>query len=114
MVRCGKGLRKVNWKVNHRAGAYPLRFDYVCNRGWEPLRTTADATVRYCDDCHQEVHYCDSIDKARDHAQVGFCVAVDLGVARREGDLHRRSEMTMGVIAFPEDLLRERNLGLES
>ena len=78
---------------------YPLRFDYVCERGWEDLQTTTDAKVRYCEGCSQQVHYCDSLDQARDHADVGHCVAVDLAVERREGDLERPRSMTVGMLA---------------
>ncbi|MCI0457354.1 MAG: TIGR02996 domain-containing protein [Gemmataceae bacterium] len=67
--------------------SYPIRFDYVCNRGWEDLQATDDRTVRFCDGCRQNVHYCDTIMKAREHAQERHCIAVDLGVIRREDDL---------------------------
>jgi uncharacterized protein (TIGR02996 family) len=66
---------------------YPIRFDYLCDRRWEDLRPTDDPAVRACDGCRQDVHYCDTIMEARQHAHAGHCIAVDLGVIRREGDL---------------------------
>jgi uncharacterized protein (TIGR02996 family) len=66
---------------------YQIRFDYLCDRRWEDLRTTEDQAVRYCGGCRQDVHYCDTIMQARRHAQNGHCIAVDLGVIRRQDDL---------------------------
>jgi uncharacterized protein (TIGR02996 family) len=76
--------------------ALPLRFDFLCDRRWEDLRTTEDQGRRFCDDCKQHVHYCDTIGEAREHAWAGHCIAVDLGVIRREDDLHPR-RMWLGM-----------------
>jgi uncharacterized protein (TIGR02996 family) len=62
-------------------------FNYVCDRCWEDLRTTDDRAVRFCDACQHDVHYCDTIGEARKHASAGHCIAVDLGVIRRDDDL---------------------------
>jgi uncharacterized protein (TIGR02996 family) len=62
-------------------------FRLICDRRWEDLRVTEDRAVRFCAGCEQSVHYCDSITQAREHAERGHCVAVDLGVARRKDDL---------------------------
>jgi uncharacterized protein (TIGR02996 family) len=75
-----------------RARAAPRRFslptfDYRCDRRWEDLRATDDRAVRFCDACQHNVHYCDTIMAARKHASAGHCIAVDLGVIRREDDL---------------------------
>jgi uncharacterized protein (TIGR02996 family) len=64
-----------------------LRFDFLCDRRWEELRPTDDRAIRSCDACQQNVHYCDTITEASRHADSGHCIAVDLGVIRREGDL---------------------------
>jgi hypothetical protein len=61
------------------------------------LRPTGDRAVRSCDACQQNVHYCDTITEARRHAQDGHCIAVDLGVIRRERDLEPR-RMLLGRV----------------
>jgi len=42
------------------------------------------------------VHYCDTIVTARQHAAEGHCIAVDLGVIRRDGDLTAMWTMRVG------------------
>jgi uncharacterized protein (TIGR02996 family) len=71
-------------------GLRPLplfEFGYLCDRRWEDLRPTDEPGVRFCEGCEQHVHYCDTITEARRHAWDRHCIAVDLGVIRREGDL---------------------------
>jgi uncharacterized protein (TIGR02996 family) len=62
-------------------------FDYLCDRRWEGLRPTDDPAVRFCDGCRHDVYYCDTITEARRHAAEQHCIAVDLGVIRRDRDL---------------------------
>jgi uncharacterized protein (TIGR02996 family) len=62
-------------------------FDFLCDRRWEELKPSENRAVRFCDACRQNVHYCDTITEARRHAWDGHCIAVDLGVIRRERDL---------------------------
>lgn len=64
-----------------------VSFEYLCDRRWEDLHATSDNAVRFCDVCQHNVHYCDTIISAREHAWAGHCIAVDLGVIRREDDL---------------------------
>jgi uncharacterized protein (TIGR02996 family) len=64
-----------------------VQFEFLCDRRWEDLRPTDDRTIRFCDACRQSVHYCDTINEARRHAWEGRCIAVDIGVIRRERDL---------------------------
>ncbi|HVL11543.1 MAG TPA: TIGR02996 domain-containing protein [Gemmata sp.] len=68
---------------------FGIRFNVVCDRRWEDLAATDDNAVRFCDDCKQHVHYCDTIEAARRHAWKGECVAVNLGVIRQERDLEQ-------------------------
>jgi uncharacterized protein (TIGR02996 family) len=63
------------------------RFDFVCDRSWADMTPTGDDTVRHCKECGENVHFCDNLADAREHANEGHCIAVDLGVIRREGDL---------------------------
>ena len=63
------------------------QFEFVCEQGWDEMTPTDDDTVRHCERCKENVHYCDTIVVARAHARLGHCVAVDLGVIRRENDV---------------------------
>lgn len=64
-----------------------LLFRKRCTRRWESLDPTPDPAVRHCNDCSQTVHYCGTIAEARSHASFGDCIAVDLGIIRRKGDV---------------------------
>ncbi len=75
---------------------YSPRFDFLCDRRWEGLRPTDDPTVRFCDGCRHNVYYCDTIGEARRHAWERHCIAVDLGVMRRNGDLEPPTAMLLG------------------
>jgi uncharacterized protein (TIGR02996 family) len=70
-----------------------FRFDFLCKRRWEDLQPTAEHTERFCDTCQQNVHYCDTIGEARQQAEQGHCIALDLGVIRRPRDLEPRHMM---------------------
>jgi uncharacterized protein (TIGR02996 family) len=71
-------------------------FDFLCSRRWEGLRPTDDPAVRFCDGCRHNVYYCDTIGEARRHAWERHCIAVDLGVIRRKGDLEPPTQMLLG------------------
>jgi uncharacterized protein (TIGR02996 family) len=62
-------------------------FTFVCDRNWDEMAPTEDNAVRRCEQCQENVHYCDTLAVAREHAQQGHCIAVDLGIIRREDDL---------------------------
>lgn len=91
-----------NCRVSQRSGRAPRQlaahFQFLCNRNWEDLQTTNDTTIRFCNDCQKNVHYCDTIVEARNQADRERCVAVDLGVIRREGDLAGRM-MVLGRLS---------------
>jgi uncharacterized protein (TIGR02996 family) len=80
-----------------------LFFRKPCTRRWETLGPTDEPAVRHCDDCRQNVYYCETILDARNHAAFGNCVAVDIGILRREGDL-KGAEIWMGEPS-PVDLV---------
>jgi hypothetical protein len=84
------------------AGSWRLRFDFVCDKTWADLKPTREKHVRHCETCSQNVHFCDNLADAREHSQVGRCIAVDLGIIRRDGDL-RPQEVVMGDVSI-EDL----------
>jgi uncharacterized protein (TIGR02996 family) len=97
---CGKSAR----------GAWRLRFAQVCDKTWGDLQPTANRTVRHCESCGKNVHYCDNIADAREHSWEGHCIAVDLGVLRRDNDLVPRfsfaGEVSIGDLrdTFKEDI----------
>ncbi|MGE3804045.1 MAG: TIGR02996 domain-containing protein [Gemmataceae bacterium] len=64
-----------------------LRFELVCDKSWSDLRPTEEENVRHCVRCNEYVHFCDNLADARTHAAQQHCIAVDLGVVRRENDL---------------------------
>ena len=88
-------------------GMRALRFEFLCDRKWEDLRATDDQGVRFCDGCQQGVHYCDTITAAREHARQGHCVAVDLGVIRRDRDLSPIRMLLAGRVS-PEHLREQQ------
>jgi hypothetical protein len=63
------------------------QFEFVCDQEWDDMTPTENAAVRHCERCKENVHYCDTIVTARRHARQGHCVAVDLGIIRRDNDL---------------------------
>jgi hypothetical protein len=70
------------------------RFDFVCEKTWADLKPTDDPNVRHCESCRKKVHFCDNLADAREHAQEGHCIAVDLGIIRRKDDLVPRMAFT--------------------
>ncbi|AMV28880.1 hypothetical protein VT84_31090 [Gemmata sp. SH-PL17] len=69
---------------------YRPLFEFVCDKRWDEMAPTENTSVRLCNGCRENVHYCDTITVAREHAQLGHCIAIDLGVIRRENDLAPR------------------------
>ena len=84
-------------------------FNFVCDKRWDEMAPTDDATVRRCDQCDENVHYCDTIVTAREHAWEGHCVAVDLGIIRRDDDINAL-RLAMKMVGRPSvaDLEEER------
>jgi uncharacterized protein (TIGR02996 family) len=77
-------------------------FAFRCPKRWDKLSLTGGAGVRWCTACRKEVYYADDIRQAREHAELGRCVAVDPAVPRKEGDLDiEREVMIMGLL-LPE------------
>ena len=75
---------------------YGVRFNVVCDRRWDELTATTDPTVRHCDACQKNVHFCDTVATAREHAHRGECVAVSLGVIRHGYDLEQPTGTVVG------------------
>jgi len=75
-----------------------IEFEFECPIKWETLAPTGDVGVRHCGACKQKVYYCDTIDQAREHAQQGNCIAVDLALPRANGDLRALPVWMLGVM----------------
>ena len=91
--------------VSHpRLEACRLQFVFQCPARWDKLTPTAAPRVRFCEGCRQTVHYCDTLDEARRHAQSGNCVAVSLALVRKGGDLspQPRPVVAGGIGLTPE------------
>jgi uncharacterized protein (TIGR02996 family) len=83
-------------------------FEFVCDKQWDELTPTANSAIRFCVDCKNDVHYCDTITTAKKHARKGHCVAVDIGIPRRKGDLGPDFSTMMVGRPRPETLERIR------
>ncbi len=59
-----------------------LQFRYQCPKSWEALTSTDDATIRFCNQCNQNVYFCSSVAEVRDHATNDHCVAFSPRLAR--------------------------------
>ena len=64
-----------------------VEFEFQCPKRWEGLRATGEPAVRFCETCRKNVHYCETIQEARLHAENDECVAVDCAIPRQPGDL---------------------------
>ncbi len=40
---------------------YQRQFDFVCDKRWDELKVTEDTATRLCEECKENVHYCDTI-----------------------------------------------------
>jgi uncharacterized protein (TIGR02996 family) len=79
--------KRIAWAERRHGLAQEMTFDFPCDRRWEDMKITDDRAIRFCGSCQQSVHYCDTIMEARRYAWQGHCIAIDLGVIRRERDL---------------------------
>lgn len=85
-----------------RVNSLGVEFVFECPKRWEELTPSDENGVRFCGACKKTVHYCHDRDDLRANANLGNCVAVELGVPRRPGDLEPELFMTtMGIIDYP-------------
>jgi uncharacterized protein (TIGR02996 family) len=75
-----------------------------CPKRWEGLEPTDAVNVRFCSECERTVHYCPTIQAARKHALAGDCIAVDVAIPRKDGDL----EKPLMVLGRPGPAARAR------
>jgi hypothetical protein len=74
------------------------RFTSTCGRHWDRLRSTTNLRVRTCDACRHLVHYCHTVEEARNDVRLGGRVAVTPVAPRYPGDLLRRPDVVVSRI----------------
>jgi hypothetical protein len=52
--------------------------EFVCDRKWDDLASTAQEGVRRCAQCDTDVHFCHTIEELLQHASLKHCVAFNL------------------------------------
>jgi uncharacterized protein (TIGR02996 family) len=114
-LRAAAELLPVEWKT--AVAKVPIencnvRWRFQCPKKWSELEVIDPRmdSVRFCTACRKEVHFCDSVEVARDVAETfGDCVAIDRSAIRTPGDMdlirgpaELDTEVTMGRMA-PDD-----------
>lgn len=81
-----------------------VRWRFQCPKKWselEPVESEFGSDMRFCSACRKNVHFCQSVEVARGLAEtLGACVAIDLGVIRRPGDM----DMLRGPAELDSDI----------
>ena len=72
---------------NANRGAWRLSFEVICPMTWKDMTPTENTKVRHCSQCDQTVHYCDNLAEAREHANKGNCIGIDLGIKKPKDHL---------------------------
>ncbi|QBY03274.1 hypothetical protein E2K93_02310 [Thalassotalea sp. HSM 43] len=80
-------------------------FGKQCSQKWGKLSETDDSNVRYCDECHKEVHFCHNKKSLAEHMMENHCVAVPFSILD-ESDI-RRQGMFVGETIAPYKFKRE-------
>ncbi len=62
-----------------------VRFRFECPQSWERLTPTTDPERRFCELCHESVHFADSLGKAESLARQGVCIAVPRALVDKAG-----------------------------
>ncbi|MCE9568269.1 MAG: TIGR02996 domain-containing protein [Planctomycetes bacterium] len=90
--------------VSHpKLEACRVSFQFACPNQWEKLTPTGDEKARFCESCKKSVHYCDTLDEAREHTAQGDCVAVTLALIRRPFDTQPPRPQPPRFLAPPRD-----------
>jgi len=84
-----------------------LQFRYQCPRSWEALTSTDRSSVRFCNQCNREVHFCSTLDDVRRHADAVDCVAFSPVLVRADAlhaydhgeDTNSSTAVWMGEVA---------------
>jgi uncharacterized protein (TIGR02996 family) len=86
--------------VSHpKLEACRMSFRFECPKQWAELSPAENPKVRFCESCNEHVHYCDTLQEARDHAGRGHCVALSLALVRKPNDVTQpHSRLTPDMI----------------
>jgi hypothetical protein len=52
-------------------------FSFKCTAIWEELEDTSEESIRFCQDCQKEVHYCANDDELVSAVRLNRCVAIE-------------------------------------
>ncbi len=52
-------------------------FAFKCTAKWEELDETADDSIKFCQECQKEVHYCSDDDELVTAVRLNRCVAIE-------------------------------------
>ncbi|MFY0536122.1 diguanylate cyclase [Nannocystis pusilla] len=53
-----------------------VRFLFACTKRWETLAPGESDSVRFCQQCKEQVYYCDTVKDAETRALAGQCIAI--------------------------------------
>lgn len=86
---------------NYSVEACDALFAFKCPKQWASLGSTSDVRIRSCEACNKNVHFCDTVGEAREHARAGHCIALRIDVRREPDDL----QLTAGSGVFEQSEL---------
>jgi hypothetical protein len=52
-------------------------FSFKCTANWEELEDTSEESIRFCQDCQKEVHYCADDDELISAVRLNRCIAIE-------------------------------------
>jgi hypothetical protein len=52
-------------------------FSFKCTAIWEELEDTSEESIRFCQDCQKEVHYCADDDELISAVRLNRCIAIE-------------------------------------
>ena len=67
-----------------------VKFRKKCPQLWENLKPTENESVKFCDECSQNVYYAQTDQEAISYAEQGFCIA-------KEQYENERTTFTLGM-----------------
>lgn len=53
-----------------------VEFSFQCPKRWSKLAKTKDPSIRFCNVCNRDVHFCTTLEEVHQHASRGNCIAV--------------------------------------
>ena len=72
-------------------------FAYKCAADWDLLQTTNDDSIRFCNECQREVHYCEDDDELAHCVKLNRCIAIYKEDSAEKGN----PKMLLGDVTYP-------------